>query len=229
MSAIRVSGATFSFSELWQMATMYLDLHLHTTAYSPCSTMSPDELMGSAKQAGLDGVCITEHNEIWSREEARELSNRHGLAVFRGIEVTTTGGDILVYGLDEAPQGLISPVELKKIVDRAGALAIAAHPFRGFLVFGFGALELDVESAMDNPTFGQVHGLEVCNGLVTDDENRFAHQVAEAMGLIEIGGSDAHRTVGVGTCVTAFNYRIEDDKALVQAILNGDFRLEKRK
>lgn len=208
--------------------TMYLDLHLHTTAYSPCSVMSPDELMIAAKDAGLDGVCITEHNVVWSRDEAQELSRKHGLVVLRGVEITTTGGDILVYGMEAVPKGLVSPATLKSKVDEAGAVAIAAHPFRGFLVFGFGALELDVESAMENPTFAHVHGLEVCNGLVTDDENHFAHQVAEALGLIEIGGSDAHRPSGVGTCVTGFEDRIEDEKALVKAILSGRFRIEKR-
>jgi predicted metal-dependent phosphoesterase TrpH len=207
---------------------MYLDLHLHTSAYSPCSVMSPDELMIAAKNAGLDGVCVTEHNRIWSREEARELSRKHGLAVLRGVEITTTGGDVLVYGMDEVPEDLVSPALLKRKVDEAGAVAIAAHPFRGFLIFGFGTLELDVESAMDNPTFAHVHGLEVCNGLVTDDENRFAAQVAEALGLIKIGGSDAHRPLGVGTCVTEFEDRIEDEKELVGAIMSGRFRVEKR-
>lgn len=208
---------------------MYLDLHVHTTACSPCSVMSPDELMVAAKDAGLDGVCITEHNAIWTPEQAIELSRKHGLAVFRGVEITTTGGDILVYGMDEVPEGLITPAALKRQVDDAGAVAIAAHPFRGFLVFGFGALELDVEGAMDNPTFSQVHGLEVCNGLVTDDENRFADQVADALGLIKIGGSDAHRAVGVGTCVVAFDEFIDDETALAAAILGRRCRLEKRR
>ena len=64
---------------------MYLDLHLHTTAYSPCSSMSPDELMIAAKDAGLDGVCITEHNIVWPLEDVEAISKKHGLPVFRGV------------------------------------------------------------------------------------------------------------------------------------------------
>ncbi|MBM3302300.1 MAG: PHP domain-containing protein [Deltaproteobacteria bacterium] len=190
--------------------------------------MTPDELMKAARQEGLDGVCITEHNRIWSPAQAKALSDKHGLAVFRGVEITTSGGDILVYGMDEEPDGLLSPAVLRKRVDAAGAIAIAAHPFRGFLVFGFGALQMDLESAMDNPTFSQVHGLEICNGLVTPDENDMARQVAEAMGLLMIGGSDAHRTASVGTCVTVFEDRIHNEKDLVAAIRSSRFTVERR-
>ncbi|MFH1112797.1 MAG: PHP domain-containing protein [Pseudomonadota bacterium] len=208
---------------------MDIDLHIHTTAYSPCSHMSPDDLMTAAKKAGLDGVCITEHNKIWKAEDAKALSDKHGLAVFRGVEITTTGGDIVVFGLEEEPDGLLTPAELKRKVDAANAVAIAAHPFRGFLLFGFGSLSMDLDSAMENPTFAHVHGLEVCNGLVTEEENDFASKVAAAMGLLRVGGSDAHRTVGVGTCVTVFEDVIEDERQLVEAIFRGRYTVEKRK
>lgn len=209
---------------------MFLDLHLHTTAYSPCSTMTPEELMYAAKGAGLDGVCVTEHNRIWKAEDARALSQKHGLAVFRGVEVTTIGGDILVFGVDEDfHEGIWTAAKLKKKVDAAGGIAIAAHPFRGFLVFGFGELQLDLQEAIDNPTFHEVHGLEVCNSMVTDRENDFARQVAEELGLLMVGGSDAHKPEAVGTCVTHFPDVLADEKELVEALRNRRFTLERRK
>ena len=116
--------------------------------------MSPDDLMTAAKKAGLDGICITEHNRIWKAEDAKALSDKHGLAVFRGVEVTTTGGDIIVIGMEEEPDGMLTPPELKQKVDAANAVAIAAHPFRGFLLFGFGALSMDLESAMETLIYG---------------------------------------------------------------------------
>ncbi len=208
---------------------MKLDLHIHTTEFSSCSTMSPDELMIAARENGLDGICITEHNRIWTESQAKALSDKHGLAVFRGMEVTTTGGDILVFGLEEEPDGMWTPAMLKSKVDAVGGVAIAAHPFRGFLLFGFGDLKMQVQDALDNPTFSQVHGLEVCNGLVTETENGLAREVAEAAGLIMIGGSDAHRPEAVGTCVTEFHDFIADEKELVQAILSSRFSLHKIK
>jgi predicted metal-dependent phosphoesterase TrpH len=209
---------------------MHLDLHIHTTAYSSCSTMSPDELMLAAIAEDLDGVCITEHNRIWSREEAEELSQRYGLAVFRGMEVTTTGGDILVFGMEEEPLGgLWSPAVLKQKVDAAGGIAIAAHPFRGFLLFGFGTMQTDLKQSLDNPTFSHVHGLEVCNGMVTENESTLARQAAEALGLIKVGGSDAHKAASVGTCVTCFEDTLRDEEDLIRAILSGRFVVERMK
>jgi hypothetical protein len=192
--------------------------------------MTPDELMAAAKDAGLDGICLTEHNRVWPREDAIALSRKHGLAVFRGMEVTTTGGDILVFGLEEEPgDDLWTPADLKAKVDAAQGLAIAAHPFRGFLVFGFGQLQMDLDAAKDNPTFAHVHGLEVCNSMVTQDENAMASRAAEALGLLQLGGSDAHRPRDVGTCVTRFLDRLNDENDLIAAIMGDRFILERMK
>lgn len=200
---------------------MKIDMHIHTTAFSPCSTMDPEQLMMAAKERGLDGVCITEHDRLWSAEHAAELAEKFDLAVFRGMEVTTTGGDILVFGFDEEPGEMWTPAELRDRVDDAGGIAIAAHPFRGFLLFGFGELQMDLQQAMDNPTFTSVHGLETCNSMVTDEENDLARQVAEAMGLLKVGGSDAHKPESVGLCFTTFEDDIKYEHQLVEAIRSG--------
>lgn len=197
---------------------MDLDLHIHTTKYSRCSAMTPDDLMIAAKGVGLDGVCLTEHNRLWSSDDARELASRYGLAVFRGMEITTTGGDILVFGLEEEPDGLWTPEILKAKVDAVGALAIAAHPFRGFFLFGPSDLAMSISDAMQTPTFQCVHGLEVCNGMVTLSENEFARRVAQGLGLLQIGGSDAHRMDQVGICITRFHDTIHDERDLIEAI-----------
>lgn len=208
---------------------MKLDLHIHTTAYSPCSVMSPDQLMEAARREGLEGVCITEHNFLWSQGEADDLREKYGLAVFRGAEITTTGGDILVFGCEALPEGMLTPAELKTAVDAQGGICIAAHPFRGFLIFGFGKLELDVEGALDNPTFSQVHGLETCNGMVTEQENEMAGKVADALNLLKVGGSDAHSPKAVGTCVTTFWDVIRNESDLVNALKAKRFSLERWK
>lgn len=207
---------------------MKIDLHVHTTAYSPCSVMSPDDTMRAAKDAGLDGICLTEHNKIWSAEDARALSAKYDLAVFRGAEITTTGGDILVFGLEEEPLEMWTPAILKQKVDKVGGVAVAAHPFRGFLLFGFGSLEMNIEDAMENPTFAYVHGLETCNSMATDDENDLARRVAEGLGLLKLGGSDAHQSRAVGACTTCFQDGIADEKELVAAILSGRFTVKRR-
>ena len=208
---------------------MRIDLHCHTSPMSSCSEMTPDEMMLAAIEAKLDGICLTEHNRVWTPEQADSLSQKYGIAVFRGTEITTTGGDILVFGIDAEPEGLLTPQQLKQIVDANDAISIAAHPFRGFLLFGFGMLQMNVNDAFENPTLSQVHAVEICNGKVTDEENDFAKQVADALGLIKVGGSDAHSREAVGTCVTNFEAVIKNERDLITAIMNQGFSLERCK
>ena len=122
-----------------------------------------------------------------------------------------------------------TPATLKAKVDAAGGVAIAAHPFRGFLLFGFGALDMKLDDAISNPTFSQVHGLEVCNSMATDEENDLARKVAEAMDLLRVGGSDAHRPEAVGTCITTFEDWFNDERGLVAAILSRRFTVTRAK
>jgi predicted metal-dependent phosphoesterase TrpH len=207
---------------------MILDLHVHTSRYSSCSRLDPDRLMIRAREEGLDGVCLTEHQVIWPQAEARDLSHRHGLAVFRGIEVTTTAGDVLVFGVDQAPPGVPTPEELKTQVDQARGIAILAHPFRGFLVFGFSELKLSVEDAAGMPVMKYVHGLESANGRVTDPENDLARQVAAHLGLVAPGGSDAHSEDEVGLWRTVLDEPAADETDLVRLLRSGRFRVVRR-
>jgi predicted metal-dependent phosphoesterase TrpH len=231
----------------------YFDLHIHTTAHSGCSNMTPDQMAMAAKDAGLDGVCITEHNRLWNRRDTEALGRKHGITILCGMEITTTGGDILAFGLEQEPRQMwtsekadrsgksgwpdiadrpqypLTPAFLKSKVEAVGGLAIAAHPFRRFLVFGFGELPMNLEEAMSNPTFSHVHGLEVWNSMSTRQENDLALQVAEALGCVKFGGSDAHSTAAVGSCVTIFEDVITDERELVSALRSGRFKLERRK
>ncbi|TEU02097.1 MAG: PHP domain-containing protein, partial [Dehalococcoidia bacterium] len=68
---------------------MLIDLHTHTRPLSHDSLLSPDELIEAAKAAGLDAVCLTEHDFTWEPEKVRELSRRHAFTVIPGIEVNT--------------------------------------------------------------------------------------------------------------------------------------------
>ncbi len=88
---------------------------------------------------------------------------------------------------------------------------------------------MNLEEAMSNPTFSHVHGLEVCNSMSTAQENDLALQVAEALGCVKFGGSDAHSTSAVGSCVTVFEDILTDERELVAALHSGHFSIERRK
>ena len=56
---------------------MLIDLHTHTYPKSDDSFIGVDELIERAKQEGLDGICLTEHDAFWSVDEALDLSRKH--------------------------------------------------------------------------------------------------------------------------------------------------------
>jgi predicted metal-dependent phosphoesterase TrpH len=200
-----------------------VDLHTHSFPASPCSSMGVDELIREAKRIQLDAVCLTDHNHVWDPKAIEDLSQKHGFAVFRGNEITTDEGDMLVFGMHARVKGIIKLADLKKMVDDAGGFLIAAHPFRGFLVFNASQIGLTVDKAMERSAYHQVHALETLNGKVTETENRFAGKVAEGLNLPATGGSDAHEISGVGKYATRFRHPIENEAQLVRALKSGQY------
>ena len=202
---------------------MMIDLHVHTSPASPCSSAPVDQCIEEAKRVGLDGICLTDHNYVWEPGRVEDLREKHGFLVLRGNEITTDQGDIVVFGLDKNIQGIIKLEELRREVRRAGGFMIVAHPFRGFLTFGVGQLGLTPEKAMERPLFKLVDAVEVLNGKVTEKENDFASKVAGGIGLPATGGSDAHEVSEVGIYATQFSDTIKDENDLVEALKKGGY------
>jgi len=200
-----------------------VDLHIHTFPASQCSSSSADDMLEEAVDIGLNAVCITDHNYVWQLDDIQALTEKHGIPIFRGNEITTDQGDMLVFGMHENVQGIIKLQDLKQMVDDAGGYIIAAHPFRGFLIFNTSEIGLTVEKAMQRPALKMVHALEVLNGKVTRRENEFAGKVAKGLGMPATGGSDAHDVVGVGKYATCFETPIANEKELVEALKSGAF------
>ena len=201
-----------------------IDLHVHTAEASSCSSAPVEELIQEAVRIGLDGLCLTDHNHLWEPQEAAELSRRHGLVVLRGNEITTDQGDMLVFGLDKDIKGITPLAELRREVLAADGFMIAAHPFRGFLTFGVDRLGLTVDKAGERELFTLVDGIEIRNGRVTAEENRFAEEVAEALGLPAVAGSDAHQVAEVGRFATRFEESVRDEQGLIEALRRGRFQ-----
>ena len=51
---------------------MLIDLHNHTWPRSHDSVLDPSDLIERARAAGLDGICLTEHDSVWPAAENRE-------------------------------------------------------------------------------------------------------------------------------------------------------------
>ena len=202
----------------------FIDLHVHTSPASPCATSTVEEMITEAKEIGLDAICLTDHNYLWDRDEVAELSQRHGLIILRGNEVTTVQGDMVVFGLEQNVEGIVPLEALANMVAVDGGFIIAAHPFRGFLAVGGDQLGLEVEKAAARPMFGLVNALEAMNSKVTDNENNFCARTAQALGLPQTGGSDAHLASEVGIFATEFKKKILSEAELIAALASGEYR-----
>jgi len=204
---------------------MKIDLHVHTSPRSPCSDIQPETLVAEAKRIGLDGFCLTEHQVLWSEADVKALAKDSGIAIFRGNEITTAQGDVLVFGLEEDIQGIIPIQALHQAVIAAGAFAILAHPFRGFKTFGLSDLQMDIEQASRKKALGFVQAVEIRNGKVTDRDNTMAEKVADRLNLPGTGGSDAHHLDSLGRFVTIFEQPLRTDRQLLEALHSGRFAL----
>jgi hypothetical protein len=212
---------------------MIIDLHIHTSPASACSSLDPEELIIEAKKIGLDGVCLTEHDRLWLPEEIKKLRERHNFLVLGGIEITSMDGDILVFGLEEEPGGIVSLEKLREKVNAVGGIMLVSHPFRGAFIAGkeftIPGLALTVEEACQEPVFQWVDGMEVLNGENSESENEFALEVCRKLKTIGVGGSDAHKADEVGRCVTRFSQEIKDERDLINELKARRFQAVKHR
>ncbi len=213
-----VSGKTHS-----GQGSFVIDMHVHTWPASPCASDSVDDMIQAAKNIGLQGICLTDHNYVWSAEAVLALREKHDFLVLRANEVITEQGDMLVFGFHENLQGITKLADLNKQVAAVDGFIVAAHPFRGFLTFGADDVGLTPDSAMAREVFKWVNGVETLNGKVTDTENKFARDVAKGLGLPSTGGSDAHDASTVGVYATAFDETIDSEASLLAALKQGRY------
>ena len=204
---------------------MLIDLHNHTYPKSDDSFLSADELVDAARCAGLDGICITEHDDFWSAEDTAYLTKRHGILVLPGAEINTDAGHVLVFGLHRYRFGMHKPSFLRAEADSLKAVLIAAHPYRRRYLedpASDPAVRSEMlERAIADPQLRLFDAIESFNGRGSTNQNRFVHDLNQTLGLPGVGGSDAHRIHQVGTAATQFQRRITSLEDLIAEIRAG--------
>lgn len=185
------------------------ETHLHTAEGSACAKTPAVEMVKAHKDAGYDGIFITDHFfngnsavprelpwedriELYCRgyEKALEAGKTLGLSVFFGVEFTVQGADFLLYGLDkkwllEHKFYLMDGDEraLFRLVHEEGGFIVHAHPFRDYPYIPHISLyPHDVDA---------VEWINASHGKDSVFDLR-AKQYAESYGLTVTGGSDTH-------------------------------------
>jgi len=206
---------------------MLIDLHTHTQPLSHDSLLTPDDLIAVAKAAGLDAVCLTEHDFTWDADAARDLARRHAFTVIPAIEVNTEDGHFLAFGIDRYVYGMHRVPELARVVEQAGGALVAAHPYRRQLPFHLrrdGDWSEALARALANPAYRCVCAMETLNGRGSERENAFARELAERLGLPAVAASDAHQRDDIGRYATRFERDVTDAAGLVAELRAGRFQ-----
>lgn len=206
-------------------------MHVHTVRGAADSSLTPDQLVESARAIGLTGVNITEHDRVWDDFVMKEFREQNPqLFVNRGMEVSTDMGHIIALALNGYVPGIRKATELRKVLDDVGGFMIVAHPFRHFfdpIHFkrdGRPPFDLTPEEAAERmPIFGIVDDIEVANGGTQPVENQFALKVARVLGKRGIGASDCHSTQGVGYHVTVFEEKLRDPEHMLEQLHAGRY------
>jgi predicted metal-dependent phosphoesterase TrpH len=180
------------------------DIHVHSK-YSglarlgflrfPESVNEPRDIVKQASLAGLNQVCVADHNTIHGGLKAKEHEKDfRSVEVIVGEEVSTRDGEILgLFLQEEVPKGL-SAIETIERIRAQDGLVVSPHPFSKHVP----ALGLKVDLL-------NIDGLEVLNaGHVDGYANDKASQHAASGRWAQMGGSDSHSLNTIGCAYTEF-------------------------
>jgi predicted metal-dependent phosphoesterase TrpH len=102
-----------------------VDCHSHTMWSGDCTT-TPQELVTAVEEAGIEVLCITDHNVIAG---AQRLAGELPCRVVVGEEVRVGRGELIGLFLSErVPMGL-GPLDAARRIRDQGGLVYVPHPF----------------------------------------------------------------------------------------------------
>jgi predicted metal-dependent phosphoesterase TrpH len=208
---------------------MLIDLHTHTYPLSYDSDLSPDDLIIAAKSAGLDGICLTEHDAFWSEAEVEALRVKHQFPIFAGAELNTEEEHLIVFGLKQWLIGMShADFVIEKVREFKGAVVIA-HPFRRKILHGYDdpaseRYKQELDKACKNPLFSKVDAIEIQNAHGNERENGFSTELACRLKQHTTGGTDAHEAADIGHAATYFEREIQSIDELIIELKAGRFR-----
>ena len=189
-----------------------VDLHIHTI-FSPDASIHPKTIVEQLfAHPYIKAAAITDHNTVRGYQKVSELANAYpDILIIPGVEISSFGGDLILLGIAEIPP---QPWTVENVIDFAherGGLVVAAHPYRAY---GLG----------DSAKNYKVDAVEVLNGGCSRQLNMLAEELARAMALPGVAGSDAHRAEELWAVYTEIQASTDLDEIL-RAIKRGLVRV----
>jgi len=179
-----------------------IDLHTHSRVSD--GTQSPAELVRAAAAAGLDVVALTDHDITAGWDEAAAAADAVGIALVRGIEISTRfrgrGVHLLAYLPDPGDAALRA--ELDRILDGRDQRVPAMLARLRALGIDGATEDALAEVTVDAAATGRPHvaDLLVRLGAVADRDQAFAAYLAEGRpAYVDRYAADLVRMLGVVT------------------------------
>ncbi|AEA47656.1 CehA/McbA family metallohydrolase [Archaeoglobus veneficus] len=173
------------------------DLHVHSD-HSNDGLDSIKALIAAALEKGLNCISITDHNTVNGSLEAIEYVEEEGLPILiiPGVEISTSDGHLLAYGITEDVDPGMSMKETAIAVKKLGGVTAMAHPFQ-FYRHGIVRFwkAIDVVDAVE--IFNAKFYIGLCNVM--------SGIIAEKYHKPGIAGSDAHSRSAVGYGITVID------------------------
>ena len=196
-----------------RVALTTFDFHIHTH-YSCDSTIDPRRVIKVAKNSGLDGIAITDHNTIKGGLEVAKLNDFTDFTVLIGAEIKTRLCEIIGLFLNEEISSKEPFCVIDEIKDQGG-LTVLPHPFRTPLLSNLFTHE-DLPLQLVN----QIDAIEVFNARTSQVSNEKALLLATKLNKSIIAGSDAHFYPEIG-CIKTVLPSTQNINGIKKKILAG--------
>jgi PHP domain-containing protein len=192
---------------------MEVDLHVH--AFPGDGSLPRWEIQREAARRGLDGVAITNHNQVFAGRFGWFVSGAD-VIVIPGEEITTPGFHMIAAGIHEAVDWRLPVRDAIAAIHQQGGVAIAAHPVASSW------------KPRDDGSLSGLDGVEVAHPVVyyADEASaELAALFARVRGLrpsvAPIGSSDSHALGEMGICRTYVIVEQRTERGVLDAIREG--------
>ncbi len=198
---------------------MIIDFHIHSK-YSFDCFLEPSRIVKLARQRGVEGLAITDHDTMSGVDEFKKIAP--DLYIIAGQEISTKDGDIVGLFLKEQINNCLDADEAISKIRQQGGLAVLAHPFKWPHLF---------RAPEFLKKFDCIEVFNARNNIPSPYlENFLAKRAISAVGLPGIAGSDTHEGFEMGCAKTIFDFSFSEatDEKIKKAVLEKKFSIEGR-
>lgn len=214
------------------MLNFRADLHSHT--YFSDGSSSPEALLRLAKDSNLQGLSITDHDNVEAYEEALPIAKELDIKLLPGIELSAYHGKhsihILGYGFDLKNEALLSTCHELAEARTAGNRLVLDKLKR----HGFNISEEELTQTFTHRTLGRPHiaQLMVQKGYVPNVKAAFSDYLGDkapcargALKVLSVADTISLIHQAGGLAVLAHPYHLKHKK-LIHTLLNLDCKFD---